>query len=96
MSTKQSRKRFSLDLKYKVIKLIGSKTPLPEIVNQLKDNEIKIKKIYKFNSQRSEIIKRFESSISTSQIIVKVFLPQTERSVTSIWVNFCIKWFTDK
>jgi hypothetical protein len=65
VSTKQSRKKFSLDLKYKVIKLIGSKTPFPEIINQLKDNEITIKKIYKFNSQRSEIIKCFESSIST-------------------------------
>jgi hypothetical protein len=47
MSTKQSRKRFSLDLKYKVIKLIDKKTPFPEIVNQLKDNGITIKKIFK-------------------------------------------------
>jgi len=47
MSTKQSRKRFSLDLKYKVIKLNDSKTPFPEIVNQLKDNGVTIKKIFK-------------------------------------------------
>jgi len=50
MSTKQSRKRFSLDLKYKVIKLIDSKTPFPEIVNQLKDNGITIKK---YSNQKS-------------------------------------------
>jgi hypothetical protein len=60
MSTKQSRKSFSLNLKYKVIKLIDSKTSFPEIVNQLKDNGITIKNIYKFNSQRSEIIKSMD------------------------------------
>jgi hypothetical protein len=77
MSTKQSRKRFSLDLKYKVIKLIDSKTPFPESVNQLKDKGITIKNNYKFNSQRSEIIKRFENSISTKvKLLKKCFYPK--------------------
>ncbi len=59
-----------------MIKLIDSKTPFPEIVNQLKDNGITIKNIYKFNSQRSEIIKCFESSISTKvKSLKKCFLP---------------------
>ena len=82
MSTKKSRKRFSLDLKYEVIKLIDNKTRFPEIIYQLKDNEITIKNIYKFKSQRSEIIKCFENSISSQvKSLRKCFYPKLEEEL---------------
>ena len=79
ISTKKSRNRFSLDLKYKVIKLIDNKTPFPEIVEQFKDEGITIKSIYNFNSQKSHIIKAFESSTATKvKSLKKCYYPKLE------------------
>ena len=62
MSTKQTRKRFSLEFKYKVIKLMETNTHYPKIVDQFKDDGLRLRNIYDFKSQKSEIIKAFETS----------------------------------
>ena len=61
MSSKQKRNRFSVDLKYKIIKLIDNKTPFDTIVDQFKSEGIRINNIYKFKAQRHKIIDAFEN-----------------------------------
>ena len=59
MPPKQNRNRFSLELKYKVIKDIDKKVSFDEIKKYKEDN-ITPKDIYNFQSKSDEIKSAFE------------------------------------
>ena len=71
--TKMSNKKnsFKLETKYKIIKLIEKKVLFNEIVDQFKEEGVKIKNIYKFNKNRSKIIEDFEKGIPSQRRLCK-------------------------
>jgi hypothetical protein len=62
MSSKGKRKRFTLDLKYKIIKLIDNKSDYDNIVKKYASDGIDIKNVYQIKSQRENIINAYEKS----------------------------------
>jgi hypothetical protein len=82
MSPKKTRKRFSLEIKYKIVKLIEEKTPFDQIINQFKEDGIELHNVYKFKSQKTAIIKEFESSTSSHvKSFRKAVYPELEQKL---------------
>jgi hypothetical protein len=52
MATKQKKNRFSLELKYEIIKLIDKKNLFDVSLNKYQSEGIRIKNVYKIKFQR--------------------------------------------
>ena len=82
MSDKKNRNRFLLELKYKIVKIIGKNTLFNEIQSEFSESGLKIKNINDLKYQSSNIFKGFESLTSSNvKSVRKNVYPKVEEDL---------------
>ncbi|XP_054155943.1 tigger transposable element-derived protein 4-like [Oppia nitens] len=88
MSAKQKRKRFDLELKYKIVTLIDNNQSIDEIVKKFSDYGLTSRNVYKIKSQRVKIVEAFISSKpSNVKSLRKCNYPELEQALVEFVAN---------